>query len=112
MAAPIVAFIVGALASATLAKGPATLLAVDAAAARVVAIESQVCPAADPAAAALASIKATSVVAAIRARLSRDAALVCADQPAINTPAGRLAAAAKLLVDIAKADALAAKQGK
>jgi hypothetical protein len=111
MAAPIVAFLVAALTGATLAKGPAAILAVDAAAARVVAIEREVCPAAVPAAAALASIKATGVVAAIRARLARDAALVCADQPAANTPATRLAAAAKLLADVAAADGLTAKHG-
>jgi hypothetical protein len=112
MAAPIVAFIVAALTGASLAKGPAALIAVDAAAARVVAIEQQVCPAAGPAAAALASIKATGVAAAIRARLARDAALACADRPAMNTPAARLAAAAKLLADVAAADGLTAKQGK
>ena len=106
MAAPIVAVIVAALTSATLAKGPAALLAVDAAAARVAAIERQVCPAVAPAAAGLAAIRGTSVVAAIRTRLSRDAALVCADQPASNTPAARLAAAAKLLADVAAADGL------
>jgi hypothetical protein len=112
MAAPIVAFVIAALTGATLAKGPAALIAVDAAAARVVAIESQVCPAASPAAAALATIKATGVVAAIRTRLARDAALVCADRPIQNTPARRLAAAAKLLLDIAEADGLTAKLRK
>jgi len=112
MAAPFVAFIVAALTGATLAKGPATLLAIDAAAARVVAIEQEVCPAAGPAAAGLATIKSTGVVAAVRARLRRDVALVCADQPAMNTPAGRLAAAAKLLADIAEADGLFAAKPK
>jgi hypothetical protein len=107
MAAPIVAFVIAALTGATLAKGPPALLAFDAAAARVVAIEQQICPAAGPAATALATIKATSVVAAIRTRLARDAALVCADRPTQNTPARRLAAAAELLLDIAEADGLA-----
>jgi UDP-glucose 6-dehydrogenase len=106
MAAPIVAFVVGLLTSATLAKGPATLLALDAMASRVVAIEQQVCPAAAPAAAALAMIKSTGIVATLRARLRRDAALVCADQPQVNTPAARLVAVAKLLADIAAADGL------
>jgi hypothetical protein len=106
MAAPIVAFIVAALTGATLAKGPAMILAIDAAAARVVAIEQQVCPAAGPAATALAALKASGTVATIRARLARDAALVCADRPASNTTAARLAAAAKLLKDIAEADGL------
>lgn len=106
MAAPIVAFVVGLLTATTIVKGPASLLAFDAAAARVVAIEQEVCPAAAPAAAALAAIKATGAVAAIKARLARDAKLVCADRPARNTPAARLFAAAKLLVDIAEADGL------
>ena len=106
MAAPFVAFLVAFLSGATLAKGPATLLAVDAAAYRVVAIEQEVCPAATPAMAGLAMIKSTGVVAVIRARLRRDAALVCADAPIMNTPAARLAAAAKLLADIAAADGL------
>jgi hypothetical protein len=106
MAAPFVAFLVAFLSGATMAKGPATLLAIDAAAYRVVAIEQEVCPAATPAMAGLAMIKSTGVVAAIRARLRRDAKLVCADAPAMNTPALRLAAAAKLLADIAAADGL------
>ena len=89
--APIVAFVVAFLTGATMAKGPAALLAIDVAAARVVAIEQEVCPAAEPAIAGLALIKSTGVVAAIRARLRRDAALVCADAPVMNTPAGRLA---------------------
>ena len=111
MAAPIVAFVIGALTSVTLAKGPAALLAIDAAAARVVAIEQQVCPAAGPAAAELAKIKATAAVDAIKVRLARDVALVCADRPTQNTPARRLVAAAKLLIDIAEADGLLAQRG-
>lgn len=106
MAAPIVAFVIAALTGATIAKGPAALLAVDAVAARVVAIEQEVCPAAGPAMAMLSAAKASGALAAIRARLARDAALVCADQPAMNTPAARLFAAAKLLADIAEADGM------
>lgn len=106
MAAPVIAFLVAVLTGATMAKGPAALLAVDAAAYRVAAIEQEVCPAVTTAMAGLATIKSTGVVAAARARLRRDAKLVCDDKPAMNTPAGRLAAAAKLLADIAEADGL------
>ena len=112
MAAPIVAFVIAALTGVTLAKGPPALLALDAAAARVVAIESQVCPAAAPATSALAAQPPTSAVVALRARLARDFALACADRPARNTPARRLIAAAKLLIDIAEADGLTVLQRK
>ena len=108
MAAPVVAFLVAFLTGATLARSGVapTILAVDAAAARVTAIEEKVCPAADVAAAGLAAIPARGIIATIKARVARDAALVCADRAKINTPAVRLAAAAKLLADIAAADGL------
>jgi hypothetical protein len=128
MAAPIVGFIVAVLSGATLPSGAAALLggagpaivAIDVKAEQIDAALPQVCAALQPTTARLAAKLAATrtkglraLIGAAQARLARDVKIVCVDAAAEpNTPAGRVAAAAAVLADLAKADGLFAPTTK
>jgi hypothetical protein len=123
MAAPLVGFVVAFLTGAALPVGVAeatfgsaarAIVVVDAKAATVYAGLPAICAATDPALdrlsdavdAAKAKSRWRRILVAAVGRLARDAAIVCKDARAPNTPAGRLKAAADALADIARADKL------
>lgn len=123
MAAPLVGFLVAFLtgaavpvgvASATFGGAAQAVIIVDQKSATIYGKLPAICAATDPALdrlsdaadAARAKSRWRAILAAAADRLARDADIICKDAKTPNTPAGRLAAAAAALHDIAVADGL------